>query len=126
MTPAEVIATCERVGITLSVNGEKLRYEAPAGALTPVLREQLLTHKGALLKICWRLVEMRRLAGTAPRPCVYARESAQGAPGICFSCGDPLDGAWHVGRCWACDIAADVYYATRTSEVCNPQGGNHD
>ncbi len=37
------------LGIVLSGGGGKLRYEAPAGSLTPELREALAAHKAAIL-----------------------------------------------------------------------------
>lgn len=38
-------------GITLTVAGDKLRYTAPAGALTPELRQQIATYKAELLAL---------------------------------------------------------------------------
>ena len=36
-------------GVTVAAHGDKLRIDAPAGAITPELRERLAEHKAALL-----------------------------------------------------------------------------
>ena len=45
MTATDLIATCRAAGILLEVNGDRLKYQAPAGALTPELRATLKEHK---------------------------------------------------------------------------------
>jgi hypothetical protein len=116
MTLHELLAETTRRGIRLEATDVTLRYEAPKGTMTPALRTALVRHKPDLLTVLWRLEAMRRFAHEAPRPLPCAREDARGGPGWCFSCGDPLDHADACGRCSPCDIAADVFYATR------PQG----
>ena len=115
VTTIQLLLTCHAAGIVLAADGEALDVDAPAGALTSVLIETLRAHKGELLPILWRLAEMRRLAVIAPRAVVYARESALGGPGHCFSCGDPHPSPDWFGRCPPCDVAADVYYSTANS-----------
>ena len=48
MTPAELLAKLERLNVKVSLAGDKLRLEAPAGVLTRELREALRQHKPAL------------------------------------------------------------------------------
>jgi hypothetical protein len=112
VTTHELILTCHTAGILLAVEGDTLDVDAPAGTLTPALIETLRGRKGELLPVLWRLTEMRRLAAVAPRALVFARESARGGPGHCFSCGDAHGAPAWVGRCEACDVAAELYYMT--------------
>ena len=44
-----LLDTLTAAGITLTVNGDKLRYAAPAGAMTPALRQQIAEQKPELL-----------------------------------------------------------------------------
>jgi len=59
MTPAELLAKLERLNVKVSLAGDKLRLEAPAGVLTPELKEALRQHKAALIALLsGRPVEM--------------------------------------------------------------------
>jgi len=49
MTPAELLAKLERLNVKVSLAGDKLRLEAPAGALTPELKEIIRQQKYALI-----------------------------------------------------------------------------
>jgi hypothetical protein len=49
MTPLELLVALRRRGIDLTVDGERLRVEAPRGALTPELRRTLAEHKPELI-----------------------------------------------------------------------------
>ena len=49
MTTDELVAEANRLGIALTSNGEKLRVEAPTGALTDELRQALGEHKTEIL-----------------------------------------------------------------------------
>ena len=51
MTAVEVLTTCRQAGIHLEAAGDKLRYEAPPGTLTPALRDTLTQHKAELLSL---------------------------------------------------------------------------
>ena len=51
MTPAELLAKLERLNVKVSLAGDKLRLEAPAGVLTPELKEALRQHKAALMAL---------------------------------------------------------------------------
>jgi hypothetical protein len=112
VTLVELLTTVHQAGINLRADGDSLAYDAPAGALTPCLRAALIERKPDLLAIVWRLKEMQRLAVEAPKAVLYARESARGGPGHCFSCGDMLDHPDAYGRCVPCDVASDIYYST--------------
>jgi hypothetical protein len=58
-----LLADLERRGVELHVKGERLRYSAPPGALTPGLLEQLRTHKAELM------VRLQK-NGVGPQPAV--------------------------------------------------------
>ncbi|MBU4532294.1 MAG: hypothetical protein KJ650_01405 [Firmicutes bacterium] len=51
MTPAELITELELRNIKVSLAGDKLRLEAPAGVLTPALKEAIAKHKPELIAI---------------------------------------------------------------------------
>lgn len=110
------IRTLEADGFELAAVGDRLRIR-PAARVTPELQADLHTRKSELLPVLWRLAEMRRLAIVAPRAVVYARESARGGPGHCFSCSDPHPSPHWYGRCPACDIASDIYYSTMSMSM---------
>lgn len=116
MTLLEVLRESARLGVRLEAHDGHLRVEAPKGVVSPALKAMLAAHKPMLLDVLWRLEGMRRLATVAPRASVYARESARGGPGHCFSCGDSLSHPDAYGRCTSCDVAADAYYASRDDD----------
>jgi hypothetical protein len=113
MTIHELLTATRTAGIQLEARGSRLHVEAPAGAMTDALRSELKRRKPDLLPVLWRLEAMRRLAVEAPRPVVYARVEARGGPGHCFSCGDAHEHPEAYGRCVPCDVASDLYYATK-------------
>jgi hypothetical protein len=47
----QLLAQARALGIVLTGVGDKLRYEAPAGRLTQELRQVLVAHKAAILKL---------------------------------------------------------------------------
>ena len=62
MSAAELLATLRARDCELTAAGERLRVEAPAGALTPDLRDALTAHKADLLleleaEAAWATVE---------------------------------------------------------------------
>lgn len=69
MSAAQVLEEARCRGIVLSGCGGKLRYEAPAGRLTPDLRDALIVHKTAIL----HLLEAER---TSARRVVFCRNCA--------------------------------------------------
>jgi hypothetical protein len=53
MTEAErIIEECERLGVALSVgeSSDALAFDAPPGAMTPALREQIVAHKADVIQ----------------------------------------------------------------------------
>jgi len=64
MNPDELVQTLRQSGVALVVEGENLRYRAPAGALTPELRSELAAHKAAILAYLRSQDAERRLAKT--------------------------------------------------------------
>jgi len=51
VTVSTLLAELDQAGIVLHVEAGRLAYRAPAGALTPELREQVAAHKAALLEL---------------------------------------------------------------------------
>ena len=49
MTALELLEDLKKRGVDLEPEGDSLRYRAPAGALTPSLRQALATHKVEVL-----------------------------------------------------------------------------
>lgn len=69
-TVEDIIRLTKRAGITLEAQGDQLVIDAPAGTLTPELRDQLVRHKPALLARLAPVNEFVSLRGglTVPRP----------------------------------------------------------
>src|SRR3989337_2965400 len=63
MSADELLVTCRQAGIVLSAAGDRLRYDAPRGALTPELRAALACHKPALLAALAPVAEYVTLQG---------------------------------------------------------------
>ena len=55
MTSGETLAELERLGVVLEPNGDKLRYRAPQGALTPELREAITENKAEIISTLRRV-----------------------------------------------------------------------
>ena len=51
MTLLGLLVELKRLNVKLSLAGDKLRLEAPAGVLTPELKEALRQHKAALIAL---------------------------------------------------------------------------
>jgi hypothetical protein len=49
MTAHKFLMTCQEAGIMLAADGDCIEVDAPAGVLTPELRDELARHKPALL-----------------------------------------------------------------------------
>lgn len=108
MTVQSLLTACLRARIVLGVDGDRLTYEAPPGALTADLRTALAARKPELLQVVPRLAGMRQ--HTAPIPTAQSAQEAPGGPGRCFSCGDGLDHPAAYGRCTWCSIAVEAFY----------------
>jgi hypothetical protein len=59
MTPTDLLHELTRRGVILETHGDRLRYKAPVGVLTPELKQALSAEKAALVRI---------LAAGAPAP----------------------------------------------------------
>src|SRR5712692_6456525 len=60
MTALQLLTVARQSGIVLEANGDRLCVDAPAGTLTPGLREALVAHKPALLvAVSHRFVSFR-------------------------------------------------------------------
>ena len=68
MTAGEVLTVCREAGIRLEVAGDRLRFDAPAGALTPDLRDALARHKRELLDVLTMQFVTLRDGPTLPLP----------------------------------------------------------
>ena len=55
MTSSETLTELDRRGVVLEPNGDKLRYRAPQGALTPELREAITENKAEIISTLRRL-----------------------------------------------------------------------
>ena len=55
MTSSEILTELDRRGVVLEPNGDKLRYRAPQGALTPKLREAITENKAEIISTLRRL-----------------------------------------------------------------------
>lgn len=51
MSISTLLTRLHSLNIRIWANGDQLQYSAPKGALTPELRDQLVQHKAALLKL---------------------------------------------------------------------------
>lgn len=78
MSAAHLLQRARALGIVLSGSGDKLRYEAPAGCLTPELRQALVAHKAAILDMleaerqaARRIVQCRDCAHYLPCPPIH-------------------------------------------------------
>ena len=49
MTPDALLDKLERLNVKVTINGDKLRLEAPAGVLTPEMKEAIRQYKPALI-----------------------------------------------------------------------------
>lgn len=116
MNAAKLIEELRSRGVTLEAAGDRIRVDAPKGALTPELRLVLTDRKVeiiALLKsgeaeIAWRTAAMLpQIPDKGSLPFLVAREAVEPQAGCCLSCGDPLnqDDAY---RCAACGRAANL------------------
>lgn len=113
MTAAQVLEQARALGILLSGSGGKLRYEAPAGSLTPELRQALIVHKAAILDLLdaerlatRRLVQCRDCAHYIPSPPIHRASGAiWEMPGGCAQGRTSPDDRPPIYPCtgWYCD-----------------------
>lgn len=83
MTAHELLAECERRGITLSLaGGDRIRYSAPPGAMTDELKALVTRHKGTLL---WILAA--RASPAQLEFCPFCKRHVLHVEGRCQRCG---------------------------------------
>jgi len=63
MTPDALLDKLERLNVKVTINGDKLRLEAPAGVLTPEMKEAIRQYKPALIALL-EAQEAKRLLET--------------------------------------------------------------
>jgi hypothetical protein len=61
MTPQALLDELERLNVKLTLNGDKLQLEAPAGVLTPDLREKIRQHKPELITLLKKAQRVKQL-----------------------------------------------------------------
>ncbi len=117
-TATEVIASFQQRGVALTVDGERIRYRAPAGQLTDADRTTLREHKAELV----RLLAPTKVAPVVKRTKVptehFSREQIPTAP--CPGCGGR---AWRLretpksagGWLWVCTACADAATAATST-----------
>jgi hypothetical protein len=106
-TPAELLKALDWAGVTLSREGEKLKFKARPGALTADLKAEVMAHKPALLEIlgrcpdCGWILDRGRCWACHYRLCEGCRRHKTGSAFIamCLSC-DLGKGARHNPNEW--------------------------
>ena len=123
MSVTALLADLAQAGITLTAEGDKLRYQAPAGALTEERRQAILRHRAELLalltlqseaEINWRYQVMREQLAQwkgSGIPFLVARRDRPIQDGCCQSCGDQLPVS-HKWRCPPCVTAVTLAATT--------------
>ena len=78
MTAGEVLTVCRQAGIRLEAIGDKIRYEAPPGTLTPTLRDTLTQHKTELLGLLAQQFVTLKNGPTLPLPVLQLAWTLEG------------------------------------------------
>jgi len=68
MSAVQLIRQCRDAGIRLQARGDRLHVEAPAGSITPELRQALVDHKADMLALHAIRARLLALAGTMGIP----------------------------------------------------------
>ena len=135
MTAAELITELEARGVLIEVTGDRLRVDAPKGAITPELRAALTARKAEVLAILntpddeikWRVEAMLpQIPNAGPIPFLAAKPGEAIAPNCCHSCGDFLNGTkgYICGPCSQAkhrvlEIAFSHQLATKRRDHCD-------
>ncbi len=87
MNAAQILSYVRQKGVVLIPNGDRIKYKAPSGIMTPELAETIRTHRQAILGI------LIQDCGNKSKPS-YAHPSNNRniLPGNCDSC--PASGYW--------------------------------
>ena len=72
MTPDALLDKLERLNVKVTINGDKLRLEAPKGVLTPEMKEAIRQYKPALIALL-EAQEARRLLEVQGWVVVYSK-----------------------------------------------------
>ncbi len=72
MTPLDLLAELERRNVKLTLAGDKLRLDAPAGVLTPELKDAVRRQKPALIALL-EAREAKRLLETQGWVAIYSK-----------------------------------------------------
>lgn len=100
MNVAELITELEARGVMIEAAGDRLRVDAPKGAVTLELREALAACKAEVLAILnapedeigWRVEAMlSQIPNVRPIPFLAAKPKESTEPNCCHSCGDSLN-----------------------------------
>lgn len=111
MTPIDLLAELERLNVKVSLAGDKLRLEAPAGVLSPELKEAVRQHKPALTALfSWQPVEMVFWPGVTSK--VYRARQP------CLKVGHCLQ--------WNREAGCNLYPLTWCWEWCRERVGVND
>jgi amino acid adenylation domain-containing protein len=113
---AQLLAQLDAAGVRLQAAGERLRYDAPPGAVTPALRAALLEHKAALLDQL-RAAALPGLPLSAPQRSLWFLESLypgdpSAAEQFVVTLRGAVDGA-RLARAWQAVVAAHPLLRTR-------------
>ncbi len=115
MSADELLIELKARGVSLEVDGDRLRVDAPKGAVTPELREALAAHKAEVLalltitedEIDWRVKAMLpQVPASGAIPFLVARPDSKSEAGYCLSCGEWLKQG-EPNRCTLCNRAAN-------------------
>lgn len=110
MTTLDLLAELERLNVKITLAGDRLRLEAPAGVLTPELKETIQQHKPALTALfSGQPVEMVFWPGVVSK--VYRARQP------CLEAGHCLQ--------WNREADCDLYPITWYWGWCKERVGNH-
>jgi len=125
MSAAAVLAEARRLGIRLTVRGDRLAFDAPRDAFTPEMREALVTHKPELLAL---LRAEQQQADSSPAPSTPSGP-VPGADAVPTGSDEPADRQTAPDRmrdkkldAWYAMIRDDLSFARR---VTTPRGSGY-
>ena len=99
MNATELLVQLRSRGVLIEAAGDRLKVDAPKGAVTPELREALAEHKLEVLafvtiaedEIAWRVAAMLpQVPSEGPIPFLVAKQGCKSEAGRCLSCGSSL------------------------------------
>ena len=92
---AALLASLRAVNVVLRLDGARLRYQAPTGALTPELRSAVAEHRAELVALlaAETAADVLRVKVVALRPRGAEGTSAETSPAVCAAAVPPVAGA---------------------------------